>query len=177
MSRWQRIRSFLIGVTMMLLCVLLIYDHEDAYSVVVIILSISMIAKGLGSFLYFVTMAQHMVGGKLILFEAIIFLDLGAFTLTLSDVPHIYVSMYLLGVHGLSGVGQLLRGMENKRLSAPGWRLSFAHGAVNVIIALSSLIFLNVGDMLVYLYCTGLFYSAVIRIITAFRKTAMVYTQ
>ena len=37
--------------------------------------------------------------------------------------------------------------------------------------------FIRMANMAVYIYAAGLIYSAVIRIITAFRKTAMVYIQ
>ncbi len=176
MNRFQKIRSFVISIIMITMSIILLIFPEDGYTAVTVILSLIMLAKGFEAIIYYFTMARYMVGGKATLFLAIILLDFGAFTITLVDIPHIYLALYLLGLHGLSGLIQLLRGFEARRMGG-SWRLTMAHGAVNLIIAVSSCIFIGSAEILVYLYCTGLIYSAVIHIITSFRKTAIVYIQ
>ena len=136
MTTWQRIRTCFTGVVMILFALLLMLtDASDGYAIIAAVLGTSLVVRGTGTLIYYLTMARYMVGGRSVLFKALIYLDLGAFTLSIMDVPHIYVGMYLMGVHGLSGVIQILRGTEAKRLGAPGWKLSLTHGVVNVLIA------------------------------------------
>ena len=57
------------------------------------------------------------------------------------------------------------------------WRLRLLHGVVDLLQALLCLIFIGSVQLAVYIYVAGLIYSAIFRIITAFRRTAIVYIQ
>ena len=67
--------------------------------------------------------------------------------------------------------------LEARRYEAQHWRLKLINGIVNILLALSCLIFIRSMRVAVYVYCIGLCYSACMRIISAFRKNAIVYIQ
>ena len=48
-------------------------------------------------------------------------------------------------------------------------------GALNVLLVLLCLLFLGNERLVEFIFCFSLVYSAVIRIITAFRRTAVIY--
>ena len=104
---------------------------------------------------------------------------MGIFTLTVVDNPKIYIILYLLGIRAFAGVIDILRAMEARRFEGP-WRMDMASGVVNVSIAILAVVcgfFLNNMQDIVYIYASGLFYSAVLKIVNALRKTSIIYIQ
>lgn len=156
---------------------ILIRHPEDGYYLIAIFLSISLLISGFRSLVYYFTMARNMVGGKSMLYRAIILMDLGAFTMTAITIPKIYLICHLLISHAFSGVVDMLRAYENKKMEASSWRLSFVYGLGNLLVAAAAFTcILNQSTWLVvYIYCAGLAYSAVMQIVSAFRKTAIIY--
>lgn len=177
MSTGQRVTNVLSGLLMILLGVWMIFSPKMTFSVVAAILSISLTVYGVRYLFFYFTMARHMVGGKLMLFVGIIVLDLGAFTATLVDTPRIYIILYLLGVHAFTGVIDILRALEAKSYGGSTWKLSVVNGAVEILIALTCAVFLKSDEVLICIYAAGLIYSALVRIASAFRRTAIVYIQ
>lgn len=171
----KRIELILTAMLMLAAAAIMLSDPETGYLIVTAILSLSLLLYGLRMLIYYLTMARHMVGGLLILFISVILLDFGLFTMSLSDMPKFYVVLYLLTINALSGVLGILRTLESKRYGAASWKLNLSHGIVNIAIAVLSLIFVRNSNMLVYMYSIGLIYSALMRIIRAFRRTAIVY--
>ena len=128
---------------------------------------------------YYFSMARHMVGGKRILYQGLIVFDLGIFTLTMAYNHTVYVILYLLAIHAFAGVVDVMRAMEARRFDGP-WRMDMATGVVNVAIAILAVIcgfFLNSMQDIVYIYASGLIYSAVLKIVNALRKTSIIYIQ
>lgn len=177
MSAAQRIRSFLAGLFLIGLTVVMFVDPDDGFSIVATILSVSLIAFGVRELFYYFTMARFMVGGKSALYIGVIMLDAGVFALTLSDMPKLYIVLYLLIIHAFSGAVDVMRSTEARRLGAASWRLNLLSGVVNIAISVVCVIFLRSPHMIVYIYASGLAYSAVFRIVNACRKTAVVYIQ
>jgi len=175
MSKIQRLKNIVLGLIMILIGVVMIWFPEEGYVFVTLILSFSLILSGLRSLAYYLLMARHMVGGKSILVRGIILLDLGLFTLTLTDIPKIYVILYLLGCHIFAGMVDIMRAVEAKRYKARLWRYNLAYGIANLSVAVSCLACIRSTGMLVVIYCTGMIYSACVRIVSAFRRTAIVY--
>ena len=177
MTKLQRFESILSGLAIILASLLIFWlpDPEYGILVVVLILIFSLLFSGLRCLVYYLTMARHMVGGKAMLYVGILRLDLVAFTLTLTDVPRIYVVLYVLSYHAFSGVVGILRGLEAKKLEAPSWRLKTLTGVVNILIAAACGIFIHSGKLVIWLYCAGLLYSGCVRIVSAFRRSAIVY--
>ena len=177
MSGGQRIKNILIGIAIILGALILIAFPEEGMIITASILSLSLFIYGIKTLIYYVTMARHMVGGRIMLYLAVVVLDLGMFTMMLTNIPKIYIVLYLVVVYAFAGVVSILRALEAKRYQAPMWKLSLISGIINVVIAILCIIFMRSTNMIVYLYCAGLIYSAIVRIVTAFRETAIVYIQ
>ena len=175
MTKWQRIKSVFIGILMIFIGVLMVFMGAEACSLIMIILSLSLTISGLKMLIYYFTMARHMVGGDQILIRGMIIFDIGAIAEKLTNISQIYIMGYLLAIHAFSGFVEILRAVEAKRLDSPGWKLKFSTGIVNIILAVICIVFLRSTSIAVYFYSAGLIYSAIIRIISAFRKTAVVF--
>ena len=157
--------------------VLVICRPAIGIRLIMLIIIVTMILKGLGSLSFYITMARHMVGGKLQLYKGIILLDIGMFFMTLDDVPIIYLMLYLLVANLISGVIEILGAREARQMEAGSWKMKTAIGAADVLFGLASIFCLGRPNLLVYIYATGLAYSAVLRIVSALRRSAIVYIQ
>ena len=177
MSGGQRIKNVLIGILIILGAVILIAFPEEGIIITASILSLSLFVYGIKTLIYYITMTRHMVGGRIMLYLAVVVLDLGMFTMMLTNIPKMYIALYLVVVYAFSGAIDIMRALEAKKYQAPSWRLSLTSGIISVVIAILCIVFIGSTNMIVYLYSAGLIYSAIARIITAFRKTAIVYIQ
>ncbi|MCR4740389.1 MAG: hypothetical protein K5886_09065 [Lachnospiraceae bacterium] len=175
MTIFQRFRSLIIGVVMMIVAIIFIVDPSDtAYLIVIAVLSLGLAIYGLKNIFFYFTMARHMVGGKIMLVQGVVILDLALLTGSLSDVPKIYVLLYLVVVHAFSGIIEVLRAMEARRTVSGPWRMKFSHGVMNLLLALSCFIFIRQTHTAIIIYSIGLLYSAIMRIADAFRRTTFI---
>ena len=180
MTSMKRVKKVLLALLMLLCACFLVADPEDGFYIVALIVSVSLTAYGVRTLIYYFTMARHMVGGKSILFIGIIVTDLGVFSLTTADDPKLFLVVYLLGVHAFSGAMGVLRALEAKRYAAPSWKWSLLGGIANLAVAVLAVVaglLLRSTASLSYLYAATLFYSACVQLVSAFRKTAIVYIQ
>lgn len=173
MSKLQRIRNIIVAVLMIAVALVLIIEPVLGYHVVLLILAITLIAEGVRSLIYYLAMARHMVGGGVIFIKGVLILDLGLFTLSLTDIPHRYVMIYLLLYYVFMGVIDILRAFEARKLHAPHWKRKFIFGTFMIIIAIVGMVFSSSVTIVVLIYSAGLIYSAVNRLISAFRRTAV----
>ena len=180
MTKTNRVLTVLKGLVMTAFAVLLIaVPSEYMLNIVLGIIGIGMSLKGFSVLWYYISMARYTVGGKAVLFKAIIYLDIGVLTSSLADAPGASVVLYLAAISGFSGVIGILRAFEAKGIGSH-WKLTFAHGAVNILFAVAVIVFgfvLKMPEQAVYVYVISLLYSAVMTIISAFRRTAIVYIQ
>ncbi|MBR5407707.1 MAG: hypothetical protein IK111_08695 [Lachnospiraceae bacterium] len=175
MTLFQRVRSVLFGLLMLAVAVFFIVNPSDtAYMFVISVLTLGLAGKGIKDIVFYFVMARHMVGGKIILFQGVILLDFALFTGSLSNVPKFYILLYLIVIHAFSGVIETLRAMESRKTVEGPWRLKLGHGIVNFLLALSCLVFIRQTHTALIIYCVGLVYSALIRIISAFRRTTYI---
>lgn len=180
MSKFSRIGNILLGAVVIFICAVMFIVPESGSLFFLLFLGIAFLVYGIRYLVYFFSMAKHMVGGLMIFFISIIALDIGAFTLTLSDESMTIVSIYLALFHGFYGVVHLLRAREAKHYDSPAWKWSLAECGVNflVVIICSGLIpFSPSPYFLIYICAAGLAYGAVMRIINACRRTAIIYIQ
>jgi len=180
MSRFDRVKNIIIGLFMIAWAAAIVLIPTFGYPFIVVTLCITLVVRGVRSLVYYFTMARHMVGGLSILYIAILVLQLGLFALSLSDVPRLFVTVYLVGAHAYDGVIAVLRAFEEKALEYPKWKMKMLAGAMNIAVALAALvcgILIESTAVMVYIYGAGLVYSAVIKIVSAFRKTSVVYIQ
>ncbi len=179
MSFLRRIREIVISAVMLLIAFQLILFPKHSYLIVAIIVSLSLYLYGFKQLWYYFTMARHMVGGKSIMIQAVILLDAALLIDAMISVSSFAVAFYLLGIYAFTGAVDIVRSIEDKKMGAP-WKLKLIGGIITVSFALALLIgglFFGNTSFLVYGYSIGLIVSAVIRIITAFRKTSVAYFQ
>ncbi|MCR5302006.1 MAG: hypothetical protein K6E49_06160 [Lachnospiraceae bacterium] len=175
MTLFQRIRKILLGITMILAAILfMMVSDDDKYDVVIAVLALGLAVQGIKDIVFYFTMAKHMVGGKIILYQGVIVLDFALFTGSLANVPKVYILLYLVGIHAFSGVVETLRAMEARRTVEGPWKMKLVHGIVNFALALMCIIYIRHTNTAITIYCLGLIYSGVIHIISAFRRTAFI---
>ena len=176
MNQIKRIGSIIVALFMILGAGLMVYETDFGYKFILLMIGLSLEIAGVRELIYYFFMARHMVGGNMMLIKGVIMLDFGALTISLTDVPSGYVILYLLGIHVFSGVVEVLRAFEAKRYGG-NWKLKFFHGMLNMAIVVLCVIFFNRPEIAVYVYASGLVYSAILRVISAFRRTAVVSIQ
>ncbi|WP_026509441.1 MULTISPECIES: DUF308 domain-containing protein [unclassified Butyrivibrio] len=175
MSRIHRINNIIFGIVMLIYAYLMIQTPDEAYPVILAIIALGLMLSGLKELFYFLTMARFMVGGKLSLYKGIITLDFGLLTATLTDIPSFYILMYLAGIHAFAGLVEFLRANEARINGARSWKTKSLHGLVDIGIAVLCFINYKNQETAVVIYSLGLIYSGVLRIISALRKTTIIY--
>ena len=176
MNRFRRIEETAAGIIMIVAAIVMLAAPKEGYPLIIAILSVAFAARGIRQLIFYFTMARFMVGGRMTLYTGIILLDFGVFTGTLTDVPHIYVLLYLVAINAFSGMVEVLRALESRRYGS-GWRLKMSHGVLNILMAVACFVFIKQAGTAVIIYGIGLVYSSVMRIISAWRKTKFVYIQ
>ncbi len=179
MTSLQRIGNVFLGLLMIALSIFLLLYPHSGFRMVADLLCIALLLSGIRFIIYYLRMGRYMVEGTVTLIEGILLIDVSIFGLMLSKFPASYLIVYLLGVHAFSGGVEVLNAFQAKGLDTP-WKGKMLHGIINLLVAASCVYYGFVKkdkDMLVYIYASGLLYSAAVRIVNAFRKTAIVYIQ
>ncbi len=177
MTVMQRIRNVFIGIVMIICASIISLGGEEAYELIILIYGGTLLFNGITRLIYYFTMTRYMVDGKTMLYIGVIFIDFGIFTFTLTDVPIIYLILYVLGIHAFSGLVDILRALETKKYGGTSWKLNFSYGVANILMALLCIFLIKTPTFSVYVYCLGIVYSGIIKIVNAFRRTAVVYIQ
>ncbi len=175
MTRLQRVNSVFVALVMIIISGVIIFLPRDGYQIVMAIIWLSFVLAALRAFVYYFTMARNMNGGKIILYRALILTDLAVFTAAASTIPRSSVIAYLSILFGFSGLVDLLRGFESRKKGMPHWDFNFIQGGVNLVLAAVCLRFLASGRMVELLYSVSLLNAAVLRLIAAFRRSAIIY--
>lgn len=174
MSLGQRVRSILAGLAMTLCAMFALQIGEDGLPFVLLALGVTLLAYGIKTLAYYLTMARHMVGGKVMLFVAIFSLDAGMLALSLVDASQVIVALYLIAIHAFSGATGMAHSLEERAYGSP-WRLDALNALVHLLVVVACIGTLGSPDLLVRVYSAGLFYSAAMHIVSAFRNTDIVY--
>ena len=178
MTKRNRIINILRGVLSILLALLLIIIPNGGLTLVLFIIGIGLTLKGIQTLLYYFSIARHMVDGKLVLCQGLIFLDLGMFTSSIADNPAGFLIAYIAAVDAFTGLVSILHSLEAKRNGSLKWKNDFIFGLVSVFLAVIVLIggfVLKRPYVSVCAYAFGLIYSSVMQITSAFRRNAIVY--
>lgn len=173
MNRRQRFNNVLIGLFMLSGAAILAAAPEEGYIIVLAVLTVALLIKGIQMLIYYFSMARHMVGGKMILYEGMIITDVGIFAITITDVPKVYIMLFLIGVILFDGVIYIMRAGEERKLANPRWKIKMGQGVVSLILALLCCCFINSGYIITYIYGASLIYGAMLRFYNAFRRTSV----
>lgn len=180
MTKFGRVMNAISALFMIAVAVLMFFlDAIHGLKLVMIVVQAGMTLRGLQAIVYYFSMARHMVGGKNVLFRGMIFLDLGVLAGTIFEHPAVYILIYISALHIFTGAVSALRANESRKIGS-SWRLKMAYGITNIALALIVVICgIAFGrlSIAVWVYSIGLIYSSILNIISAFRKTEIVYIQ
>ena len=180
MTKVQRFNSFLIGILMIAFGVIIFIEPELGLSMIYATLCIALIVMGVNKLIFYYRMARHMVGGRNSLIVGLLLLDLGIYAFMLQEFPKAYLIIYMLAIHAFSGVVDILSALDAIRTSSKNWRIRMFSGVVNLTMAVCAVFYgFAKGDMrlVVYIFAMGICYSGLMRMINAFRRTAVAYIQ
>lgn len=180
MTRFRRIAALLSGIAMLAVAAALIFIRESlAIRLILALIGIGMTLRGIRVLYFYLTMARSMVGGRYTLYWGILYLDLGILSGSLSGHPAVYAIIYVAALNGFHGVVSMLRARES-RASGAHWRFKMAYGAIQVLLAVAvivcGVVYRNI-TVAIYVYAAGLVYYGVFNIVSAFRRTSIVYIQ
>ena len=180
MTRIAQIANIIAGSFMVVCSVMLFLRPEISLRLIALILSGTFTLRGIQCLIYYITMARFMVEGKKTLYRGIVLLDVGLLTSAMYNDPLIYIILYIAGLHFFYGLVDLLRAREAKSVRAPSWRTSAGYAAAHFVLTTLVLIGgigLGSATFGVFGYAVGLINAGVIRIVTAIRRTEIVYIQ
>ena len=180
MTKFKSLTTILSGIVMILVGILVILTaYQDGLKVVLVIIQFGMTVRGIRTLYYYLSMAKYMVGGRNVLYRSLILLDLGIVAGSLYDHPVVFAVVYIALLHIFSGAVSVLRANESRQHGAH-WRFKMAYGVTQLLMAIAVLVtgaVMKQPIVTAYIYGFGLMYSALLRIISAFRRTAIVYIQ
>ena len=177
MSAGERVGRIITGVLMIVGAFLIIYLGDYGYLIIGVLIGLSLIILGIGMLINYFKLSRFMVGGRRYLYIGLIILDLGLFASSLNNVPKIYIVLYLVIIRIVTGAVNIIRALEEKKYGSGSWKITIAIGIANALAGLACLIFIRQMWLVIIIYSGGLIYSAVLRIISAFRPTAIVFIQ
>lgn len=171
MSTGSRIGKILTGTLLIAGAIIMILEPEWGYLMINLLLGITLLVSAIRILIDYFTLARHMVGGSSTLFSGLIRLDLAFFTLTLSDMPKIFLLIYLTSIFGVDGILHLARGLEAKKRHAPDWYRSFLSGVINLAITILCVIFIQNTTVMVIIFSIGMILIGLRRITSAFYRS------
>ena len=177
MGKARRVFNVLTGLFTILFGLFMFSGQDRAYTAMLFFLEFALIIRGVRLLVYYNSMARHMVGGKIILYEGIFFLDIGLLFVSIDDLPWMYVMLYLVIGLAISGVVDLLRANEIRLLESGHWKYHAFTGIVKILATVISFASFKYPFILVGVYSFGVVHSGVARIVSAVRPGAIVYIE
>ena len=176
MTKPQRVKEVIFGVLMIAAGLFFCINPTENYPLITAVLCFGMMFRGIKLLIFYFRMARYMVDGRSLLYQAVIMIDLGLFTGTLTQVPLMYVMLYLVAIHIFTGAIDILRAIESKKYGS-SWKVKLTTGIVNVLMAVACLVFIKMTAIAVMIYAVGIIYAGIMRIVSACRKSTIVYIQ
>ena len=177
MSKTRRIFMILAGLLQLLGALTIVLLPENGLLLILLILSLSFAFYGIMDIVRYFTMTRFMVGGRQILVRGVILLNFGIFSVSLSSAPGLFVSLYLIGLYAFDGVVDILRARESKKLQSGQWKLRMIGGVIKILLGIGCVIYMKSDMMLTVFFTVSLTYSALSRIVSAFRRTSVIFVQ
>ena len=176
MTKLQRIANLALSLLMIACGLVLLLEPGNGLIAVAFILGIALILYGVRKLVYYIRMAHHMTGGLSLLFIAVIAIDVGVFAALVIGSPQLAVALYLVAYNVLTGVLSIARGIESKLFGSP-WVLRVLHGLANLALAALCVAFVNSDEIIIWVFCFGMFYNAGVRLVSVFKPTEIIYIQ
>lgn len=135
MSKVNRIKDIIIGITVMIMSAFMLVFPDMGHYLTTIILGIVLLMNGIKQFIYFFSMGIHMIGGKIILYRALITIDLSFFLLSIQGIGQRYMMVYFAVYYFFAGVITMFRAYESRKVKAGLWKWKILIGVFKVAIA------------------------------------------
>ena len=180
MTKLQRFNSFIGGLLTVLFGVILYFVPFLGTDLISLVLTITLLLMGIKSLYYYATMSRYMVGGMYSLFYGIILTDLGICAYMVNSFPPIYVMLYLLVIHSIYGMTDIMVALQARKMRSKSWRIKLLTGIGNMGLGVLALYFGLTGEdifRVIYIYALGMVYTGIMRMANAFRRTAVPYIQ
>ena len=174
MRKLTRFKNLIIGVIMIVFALLLLIWPDYGTPAIMLVVGLALLIYGIYCLVFFGTRAVHMVGGKRIFYRGILLLDLGVFMLAAYKGSERLVFWYLMLLLAATGSIDLIRALDFRKAGAP-WKVRAIVGAACIIVLFVALIYRKNPQTLVYIFCIALTISAISKIASVFRKTAVIY--
>ena len=176
MTKLQRFGNLLLGLLMIACGVVLLLDPHNGLQYVAVVLGLGLVLYGVRKLWYYIRMARHMTGGLSVLFIAIIALDVGLYAIAVIDNLKLALALYVISYCILTGVLSIARGVESKLFGSP-WLMRVVEGLISLVIAGLCIAFIRSDEVIIFVLCLGLFYSAGERLVSVFKPTEIIYIQ
>ena len=121
MSKTRRLWNIIVAILMIQAALLLMLVPDASFILIVVFLSLVLTFKGLKFLIYYLTHAQHMVGGKWLMLVGLILLDMGGLAMVLIEQAPSIMIVYVAGVHLVYAVLGIARAVTNKGDGNTGW--------------------------------------------------------
>lgn len=177
MTRTRRVFNIIGAALSIFGALILMLIPDAAFLIIALGAGLTLTYKGLKYIIYYLTHANHMVGGKRILLIGLILFDTGAFASALFDQAQAITIIYVVGCHVIAAGLSIVRTAGNKKDGNPGWKIDLAQAIGNIIQIALCLIFIRHIEITVYIYCLGEIYHSILTIISSSKQTAIVYVQ
>ena len=177
MSKYNRIKNIAAGIGIIILSIFMFAFPDTGYYMATIIFGVVLLIDGIKQMIYFLSMGIHMIGGKVILYRALITIDLSFFILSIKGIGQRYMMVYFIIYYFFAGMIIIFRAYESRKAEAVFWKWKLITGIIKVTISIMCIVNNNSEDIMLYLMCFGLVVSAIARIGMALKKTAIIYIQ
>lgn len=177
MSKTRRVWNIILAVLNILGALILMLVPDIAFLLIAIFVGFMLMGRGLKYLFYYMTQANHMVGGKRVLLVGLFLFDFGVFVTMLVDEPQAIMIVYVVAIHLVAAVVNIIRTVGNKKDGNPSWKIDFAQFFGNLAQVVLCLAFIGHVEIPVYIYCIGEIYGSILKIISSCKKTAIVYVQ
>ena len=168
-----RILNLLHAIALIFLIMLLLAIPDIAPQLIAGVLGLTLIVLGIRSLISYVVTFRHMIRGKLTLYMGVLTLDMGLLIMHVQSNSRLIILIFLLGFRLFSGAINLAQALQSRKIGGQ-WRFKAVTGILNLGIALVGLLFIRHTETLIYIYSIGLAFSAVEKIIAAFRKPVLI---
>ena len=177
MNVTKKIIQIVISAGILLVALVLVLAPKEALALVGNILCLLLFAVGIRYLLLYFLMARHMVGGRSLFYTGLIILDLSFLCSVVLMRSYRLLLLYLVGMHAFYGVVQLLRALEAKKYENTAWRFKLLNALINLGISVACIFFIRQESTMALIFAAGLVYTAIVRVVTAFRKEEEIIIQ
>lgn len=175
MNRFTRIWNIFTSLFIILVSIVMFVVPDLGYILATLIFGSVLLMSGLKQLIYYLGMGIHMVGGRVILYRALITMDIGLFAITIHGTGQRYIMFFFVLYYAFAGIVSIFRAMEARSVEAAFWKINLLEGIYDLVIVIICLINNNSAGTMLDILCLSLVISSVTRIVIALRKSAIIY--